>query len=230
MRTLNSLFLIALSGTVLLSACGNDKPAAVTEPSEKPAISLADIKARLEAGEVRVGEAPAIDPAAKNINPFQRWDNYQRREAWDALIDQARMDDQYLERSLLLTEESLAGLPLSLPLMEYEALLRGAAAVHASALTGQSTAHDAQTNATALIHFGMSMGSIRDLETKVGSRIHINEFKKRTADFDKRTYLNYFLILDALMENPDKDQIAKLADEAISTLPPDFDREELIVE
>ncbi len=208
----------ALCGMVMVSACDMRAGKQVTEPTEAPSVSLADISNQLQSDTPRIGEVPEVDMAARNINPLRTPENYRQRDVWNGLLAQARQDPDYLNRSMTKTLASLNSLPVSLPYGDYQEVLEDTAAIHASALNGDRTAHEAQAQAFAYIQDGIRLGTIQEYEQAIGERIMLVDFEKRVANFQKRTYLNYFLTLDRLQADYSDEEIAEMANSAAEKL------------
>ena len=206
---------VTVSGVLLalgLAACGEPKAKQITEPTEKPSVSLADIRAQVGSDEVRTTEAPEIDSAAKNINPFKAEYNYLERDAYNALIMQASEEEGYLERSMQATIESLSGLPGGITANVYEDAIGCAAIMDVAARTGLMSAHAAQDAAEAFIFDGVLAPAFEDgadMPREInGESVPLSVREDRAADFRKRTYLNYFLTRDAFYSAYEETEIS----------------------
>lgn len=191
--------LIPVIALLALSACDNAGER-ITAPAEAPDVSLSDIGQRIASDEVRDTQAPAVDSAAANINPFKPHYSYPEREAFETLLEKARQDEDYLDRSLALTKDSLSGLPLGLEPESYGERIACAAAIDAASRAGQMPAHHAQKSSAEMI--ALALGEIDhsvEILDEEGNPITKREGEQRMLDFRKRTYLNYFLTRDQLM-------------------------------
>lgn len=211
----NSICFICLSFSLFtLAACDNSGKQ-ITESVDAPAVSLGDIRSQLNSGDVRTTVAPEIDPAAKNIDPFRSWYHYKERETYAALLNRARAEEGYLDRSMRATLESFEGLPLNFEPSDYRETLEKAASFEAAAKLGLMPAHEAQAQASEILKMTLPIGDWKKLDEAVP----LKEREVRTSEYHKRTYLNYHLILEQMIETETPEAIPESAMASKTALP-----------
>lgn len=202
-------FLLAgLAAVFLTAGCSDNGKIIATNPDANPPVSLGDLKSQLQSGETPENKIIDVDPAAININPLKTPENYLEREVFDEILIRAREQDGYLDRSMAVTKDSLPQLPYNVPFETYAKALEDAAFVHVSSLNGDRAAHLAQKQTVALLAPVLVMGERKDM-AEVISPI---DFQRRTTDFRKRTYLNYFLTVDRIKAEHSREDVRSRAE------------------
>ncbi|GEM_PF-4988064 len=191
-------------------------------------VTLGDIRNMVnEPRDQSVPDGPQVDPAAANINPFkyQLEYNYKEREVLDGLLEQARDDGDYYNRSLAATQEGLEALNPQILWQDYLDYMSCAVIYDLSAREGLSSASAAQAKAAEFINYAM--------DPEIGSRPESEMENFRTARADllanetarekyareqveeeelnkirTRNYLNYFLMRDRLSGSMDSEELA----------------------
>ncbi len=207
----------AIALALLVTACSDEGKTIAVNPNAKPPVSLGDLKSQVQSDKPPEDIVIDVDPAAKNINPLKTPENYLERDVFDALLIKAREDATYLDRSMSVTQDSLPGLPYTVSFEDYSKALEEAAIIHASSLNGDRAAHVALKQSRALLEPVLVMGERKDMEEQISPI----EFKRRTTDFRKRTYLNYFLTVDKIRAEKSREEVKGLADALAETIPPE---------
>ena len=191
---------------VFVSACGKPAGTVVTAPNEAPSVSLADIQKDLTSAEPSDVVLNPIDPSFENINPFRTWYNYLEREEYNYLLEEASADPAYLERSLIVTIDAFSDLPKQLNRDEYVQALENVAAIDLSARYNIMPVREAQWISDMLaaqyFHFDEAAWDTFPENIKPIER------RLREANYRKRTYLNYFLTREELIERWSEAEIA----------------------
>jgi hypothetical protein len=212
----NTSVSVAFAGLLFLAtACSNEGRVIAKNPDARPQVSLGDLKSQVQSGTPTITDAPEVDPAAININPLKTPENYLEREVFDEILIRAREEAGYLERSMAVTQDSLSGLPYTVSFDDYAKALEEAAIIHASSLNGDRPAHIAQKQTVAILSPILVMGERKDLAQPVSPI----DFQRRTTDFRKRTYLNYFLTVDKLRAEKSREDIRARAEVIASAIP-----------
>lgn len=205
---LRSSVIITLALTLCLASCGNGEAKRITEPAPQPSVTLADIQGLVSSDETREGEPVEADPAAININPFKSSFSYVERDAYDELVEQARARVDYLDRSLALVDESLPEIASGLTPEAYREAVRCAAGLDASARKGVMPAYFAQDLAELYLFerlWPYSGNYALDAYDPAADRDEWPSprnpgLKDISAEYKKRTYINYYLMRDEMME------------------------------
>jgi hypothetical protein len=203
---------IGLSLTLFLAAC--DDGSVVRRPgnqSDASGAALSGVREQLNQEPVSVEVGEIIDPAAKFINPFKPSYSYKERIVYDRLLERAREDAGYLDRSLQATQDSFSEIAIDIPGEPYEEVLRRAAIVHASAMLGDRMAHEAKVQIVDILDTGIVLKDKKELDELLTRA----EYADRLAEFRKRNYLNYFLSLDDVLANGTRETIREEAERLV---------------
>ena len=145
-----------------------------------------------------------MDPASANIDPFkyELEYSYEERDILVALLEEARADSDYLNRSLEATGETLTLMSGDYALESYVANLSCAASFDLAAREGAISANAAQLGAARMIRPYVDATpptSDKPDETALNRIEREQFFEEELRRLRTRNYLNYFLIRDAML-------------------------------
>lgn len=188
---------------IAVAACDNDT--VIERPDsvglEESAAAFGEMRRNLD--EVREGE-PFVDPASANIDPFkyELAYSYEERDILIELLEEARADGDYLNRSLQATGETLELMSGDYALESYVEDLSCAASYDLAARNGVISANPGQVGAARMIrpYVDATAPASDDPDETALARIEREQFfEEELRRLRTRNYLNYFLIRDAML-------------------------------
>ena len=191
--------------------------------TETGEVTLENIRANLaRAPEAIDTDGVQIDPGARNINPFKyALDySYKERDILDGMLEEARQDEAYLERSLASTPESLNVVAPDKLWKDYLFAMDCAVSYDIAARVGVISAYAGQQKAAEFVTLAMdpargsrSSEELEALQTERAEALSDETPRERYAreQIEKeelnrlrtRNYLNYFLLRDRALQESD---------------------------
>jgi len=207
--------------------------------TETGEVTLENIRANLaRAPEAVDTDSVQIDPGARNINPFKYAleYSYKEREILDGMLEEARQDEGYLERSLASTPESLSVVAPDKLWKDYLFAMDCAVSYDIAARVGLISAYAGQQKAAEFVTLAMdpargsrSSEELEALQTERAEALSDETPRERYAreQVEKeelnrlrtRNYLNYFLLRDRALEDTETEGLGaelKVCDAALA--------------